>query len=272
MGKQASCRGCVYAWWEPGLWMRTLWSGFAARPVCGNQPDLPGLMRECPCTGICRNYRARPPVPAGENVKRIPLGNGCYTYVDKEDYEWLNQWHWHVYGGGYAARREKGKLILMHRQIMQPPKGRVVDHINGNGYDNTRANMRNITPRQNTHNRGKYAGSNSIYKGVWYDEQCHRWRARICCGKECFYLGYFDSEIEAARAYDRKAVELLGEFARLNFPEEWPSERRAQVYAEERKERRKRRGKRKGTKKTGRKVAARKTPRTATRRKTKARS
>ena len=270
MGKQSSRHGCVYAWWEAGMWMRSLWSGFPGRPVCANQPDLPGLMRECPCAGICRNYRARPPVPTGENVRRIPLGKGLHAYVDKEDYEQLNQWHWHVFGGGYAARREKGKLILMHRQIMQPPKGKVVDHINANGFDNTRANLRNITPRQNTHNRGKCAGSKSIYKGVFYDKQCHRWRARICFGKECFYLGYFDTEIEAARAYDRKAVELFGEFAGLNFPEEWPPERRAQVYAEGQKDRRKKPGKRKGTNRTGRKVAAHQKSRIAGRRKAKA--
>ena len=270
MGKQTSCHTCVYAWWDPGLWMRSLWSGFPARPVCGNQPGSPGRMKECPCAGICRNYRARPPVPTGDNVKRIPLGKGFYAYVDAEDYEWLNQWHWRVFSSSYAGRREKGKLILMHREIMQPPPGKVVDHINGNGFDNTRANMRNITPRQNRHNRGKYAGAASIYKGVGYDNRCHQWYAQIRFRKERFYLGSFDTEIEAARAYDRKAVELLGEFARLNFPEEWPPERRAQVVAEGRKARRKARGKKKGTNKDGRRVAARKTPQTATRRKTKA--
>jgi len=271
MGKQASCHTCVYAFWEAGLWMRTLWSGFPPRPVCGNQADSYGRMKECPCGGVCRNYRARPPVPTGENVKRIPLTNGFYAYVDAEDYEWLNQWHWQVCGAGYAMRREKGKMIFMHRQIMQPPKGKIVDHINGNGFDNTRANMRNITPRQNTRNRRAQVKSASIYKGVGYRKECRKWYARIQLDERSFFLGYFDTEIEAARAYDRKAVELFGEFAALNFPEEWPAERRAQVYAEGQKDRRKIRGKKKVAGRERRTVAARKEPRAARRRKTKAR-
>jgi len=272
MAKQATCHTCVYAYWDPGLWMRSLGSGFPARAVCGNQPDSPGLMKECPCGGICRNYRARPPVPTGENVKRIPLTKGFYAYVDAEDYEWLSQWHWHAHAGGYAARHEKGKLIFMHRQIMQPPKGKVVDHINANGFDNTRANLRNITPQQNSCNRSKQVGTISIYKGVDYDKKSDLWYARIRFHKEYLYLGCFHTEIEAARAYDRKAVELLGEFARLNFPEEWPPQRRAEVHAQSQKDRRKTCGKKKVRSKEDRTVAAREKPPTGRRRKTKARS
>jgi hypothetical protein len=220
-------------------------------------------MRECPCAGICRNYRFKPPVPTGEHVKRIPLTSGFYAYVDAADYEWLSQWRWRVYSGGYAGRLEKGKLIYMHRQIMKPPKRKFVDHINGNRYDNTRANLRNITPGQNMYNTGKQPGTTSIYKGVSYDRQSGQWVAQIQFRKESLHLGRFDTEIEAARAYDRGAVELLGEFARLNFPEEWPPQRRAQVYAEGPKDRRKARGKGKGINMAGRKVAARETPRTA---------
>lgn len=229
MVKPSTCHTCVYAHWDSGLWVRTLWSGFPAWPSCGNQPDSSGRMKECP-REICRNYRAKPPVPKGDTVKTIPLGGGVYAYVDAADYEWLKLWHWRVLSG-YATRREKRKTIFMHREIMQPPAAKVTDHVNGNKLDNTRANLRNVTPRQNVHNRRKRFGSTSIYKGVGYHKRRHRWYASIRLGKEYFHLGYFDAEVEAARAYDRGAVELFGEFARLNFPDQWPPERREEVHA-----------------------------------------
>jgi hypothetical protein len=210
-------------------------------------------------------------VPTGENVKRIPLTNGFYAYVDAEDYEWLTQWHWRAYSVGYAGRYEKGKLILMHRQIMQPPAGKVVDHVNGNGFDNTRANMRNITKRQNSCNQSKHADGASIYKGVARDERSGKWYAKIRSGDVRRRSPRFEDEAEAARAYDYMAVGVFGEFARLNFPEEWPAKRRARVHAQWQKENRKTRGKRKGPGKKGRKIAARKTPRTGRRHKAKAR-
>ena len=234
MAKQATCHSCVYAHWDPGMWLRTLASGFPAGPTCGNQPDSPGRMKECPIGTVCRNYRARPAVPKGDAVKTIPLGDGLYAYVDATDFEWLNQWTWRVCGA-YAARHEnrngKPKVIFMHREIMKPPKGKVTDHISGNKFDNTRANLRNITPQENQHNRRKQRNASSIYKGVSYSKPARRWKACLDCGKERFYLGYFDTEVEAARAYDCKAVEVFGEYARPNFPEEWPAKRRRQVHA-----------------------------------------
>ncbi len=254
MAKQATCHTCVYAHWDPGLWMRTLWSGFATRPTCGNQPDSYGRMKECPPGTVCRNYRVRPPVPQGESVKTIPLGDGLYAYVDAADFEWLNQWTWRMLSGyavRYAYRNGKSMVVFMHREIMRPPKGKVTDHANGNRLDNTRANLRNITHRQNQHNKKKQRGASSIYKGVSYSKWARRWQARVTCGKERFHLGYFDSEVEAARAYDRVAVGMFGEFARLNFPEEWPAERRAEVHAQWQKENRKTRGKKKVRSKKG---------------------
>ena len=251
MTKQATCHSCVYAHWDPGLWMRTLWSGFPAGPTCGNQPDSYGRMKECP-HAVCRNYRARPLVPAGENVRQIPLTGGFYAYVDAADYEWLSRWRWRACSGGYAGRYEKGKLIYMHREIMRPPKGKVVDHINGNGFDNTRANMRNTTRKENMHNKGKHAGTVSIYKGIGRQKRTGRWYARIWFQGERLWLGYFAQEVEAARAYDYKAVEVFGEFARLNFPEEWPAERRAQVHAQWQKDSRKVHGKTKARDRGGR--------------------
>ena len=232
---QATCHTCVYARWDSGLWVRTMWSGFPARPTCGNQPESYGRMKECPCKEVCRNYRVRPPVPQGEGVKTIPLGDGVYAYVDAADYEWLNQYQWRLCSGGYAGRHvnRNGKhlLLFMHREIMTPEEGKIVDHASGNKLDNTRANLRNITPQENQQNRRKQRGSSSIYKGVTYCKATGRWRARVDRGKERYYLGQFDTEVEAARAYDCKAVELFGEFARPNFPDEWPAEKRRKAHA-----------------------------------------
>ncbi len=119
----------------------------------------------------------------------------------------------------------------MHRQIMQPPKGMIVDHINGNGFDNTRINLRNTTRRQNMNYKGKHVGTASIYKGVARDKRSGKWYAEIRSGNARPRSTLFAEEVEAARAYDRMAIELFREYARLNLPQEWPPERRAQVYA-----------------------------------------
>jgi hypothetical protein len=231
MAQAASCHTCIYAYWDRGLWLRTLWSGFPAGPMCANHTDSPGRLKECPSGRVCRNYRPRPPTPKGENVKLIPLDGGFYAYVDAEDFEWLNQWRWHVCGSGYAGRHENGKLIFMHRAIMKPPKGMVVDHINGNRFDNTRANLRNVTPQENLHNTRKQAGTSSIYKGIYYQKNMGKWYAEAKYRGARSRAGPFEEEAEAGRAYDRMAVELFGERAWPNFPEEWPPERRARVYA-----------------------------------------
>ncbi len=242
MATQASCHSCVYARWDAGLWLRTLGSGFPAGPRCGNQPDSYGRMKECPVGKVCRNYRVRPPGPKGEAVKLVPLGDGLYAYVDAADFEWLNQWHWRVFSGGYAGRYEDGKMIYMHREIMKPPKGKVTDHINGNKFDNTRANLRNITAGENMHNKIKQPGVSSVYKGVCYCKAARRWRAQVDCDGKQHRLGYFDDEVEAARAYDYRAVQVFGECARPNFPEEWPARRRRQVHGRWLRERAKQKG------------------------------
>jgi len=103
---------------------------------------------------------------------------------------------------------------------MQPPPGMMIDHINGNGLDDRRANMRTCTNQQNMRNLRKRRSGSSIYKGVYYDKRRRTWYARICHNGKNIHLGTFATEIEAARAYDRAARRLFGEFARLNFPDE----------------------------------------------------
>jgi len=230
MAQIPTCHNCAYAYFDRCRWLVTVGIGWPSRPVCANHPGSFGRMHPTPVGGVCRNYRPTAPTPEGE-VKQIPLGDGIYAYVDAADYEWLSQWTWHL-NTGYAVRYEKGKLIYMHREIMQPPKGKIVDHKNRNKLDNTRDNLRVCTPRENACNRDKRRGTSSRFRGVCYSKRYGKWYAAIKSEGKCIYLGYFTEEVEAARAYDRKAVELFGEIVRLNFPEEWPAQRRQEVYAE----------------------------------------
>ena len=226
---ERTCLNCVYVCCEPGEWLRRLARGEPLVPMCANHPQWPGQFREVPGTP-CRNYRPKPGTPDGD-IKRIPLDNGLYALVDAADYEWLSRHKWHCNGSGYAARREKGKLILMHREIMPPPRGLVVDHVNRNKLDNCRSNLRVCTHAENLRNRPQKRGSSSRFRGVGRRKDRKRCYARLVFEGKQIWLGCFDDEVEAARAYDRMAVELGIVFARLNFPEEWPPERRQEVYA-----------------------------------------
>ncbi len=90
----------------------------------------------------------------------------------------------------------------MHRQIMQTPAGMVVDHKNRNKLDNTRANLRNVTPAENARNRSKPRGTSSRFLGVSYDKMCRKYQAQVNYQDRLRYIGFFADEIEAARARD----------------------------------------------------------------------
>jgi hypothetical protein len=157
-----------------------------------------------------------------EGYGLIPLTQGKFAIVDAEDYDWLNQYNWCAgknKGTFYAHRGSNGKTVLMHREIMRAPKGVVCDHRNHNRLDNRKSNLRLCTPAQNQYNKRPKKGCASRYKGVAWRRDSEKWRAQIGYNHKKIHLGNFDHEIEAAMAYDDKAVELFGEFAYLNFPE-----------------------------------------------------
>ncbi len=173
-----------------------------------------------------RNPSDEAPAP----VAALP-DDGHYAIVDAADYEWLSQYNWRLQNG-YAVRRDKTRTTHMHREIMDLPKGMMVDHINHNKRANRRASLRICTPQQNTHNNGKHADSSSRFKDVGYSKDREKWFAKIWFEGRRIWLGCFLDETEAARAYDGAAVEHFGAFAHLNFPDECPPDRRAQVHAQ----------------------------------------
>jgi hypothetical protein len=107
----------------------------------------------------------------------------------------------------------------MHREIRRTPRELVCDHVNRNGLDNRKQNLRNCTARENNLNVGARKGATSRYKGVYLNRRMKKWAACIKSGDRKIHLGYFKSEQAAAQAYDRAAKELFGEFAYLNFPQ-----------------------------------------------------
>lgn len=165
-----------------------------------------------------------PPTWNHRIMKQISLTQGKVAIVDDEDFDRLNAHKWYAHknrGLYYAARHNvvgnKRGIIYMHREILGVLPGLEIDHKNGNGLDNRRVNLRICTHSDNQRNRGVHKGEKrSRFKGVSWDNRGKKWRARIGCPQQ--YLGYFDSEIEAARQYDEKAEQLFGKFARLNFP------------------------------------------------------
>lgn len=162
-------------------------------------------------------------------MKLIYLTKDQHTLVDDEDFEMLSKYKWCVTnrnGKLYAVRgRRKAelpgtKLISMHRQLTGVLEGMDVDHINGDGLDNRRENLRACSHADNQKSHKKHNSwggrpTASVFKGVHWHNKNSKWCAKVSNK----YIGSFRSEVEAAKAYDAKARELFGEFAKTNFQE-----------------------------------------------------
>jgi hypothetical protein len=160
-------------------------------------------------------------------MKEIQLTQGKVALVDDEDFEYLNQWRWCLRGTGngkfYAIRgfRKSKKCnvtcsISMHRQLMKPEKGYVIDHLDGNTLNNQKNNLRICTQSQNIANSKISILNTSGYKGVRYNKQNKRYYAVITFNRRAISLGGYIDIIDAARAYNKAAIKFHGEFANLN--------------------------------------------------------
>ncbi len=168
--------------------------------------------------------------------RRVKVLPDKYAKVDPGDFHKISQYTWWAKEGSgkYAAVRllpggNCGMVVYMHRQIMNPPEGKLVDHINRDSMDNRRENLRFATKGQNNMNQSGRKGTSSKYKGVsWYKSR-KLWRAMIKVNGKRKSLGYFESEAEAAKVYDEAARKYHGEFAYQNFSEEQALTRRAKI-------------------------------------------
>ena len=154
----------------------------------------------------------------------IKLNRGYESIIDDDDFIRISQYKWKVIDNKgrsdlkYSVAYLKDKAILMHRLIMNPPNDMCIDHIDGNGLNNQKSNLRQATHTQNLRNSKKKTPGSSIYKGVYFCPRINHYRARITLDGKRISLGYFLSEKDAGLAYDKAAKELFGEFCNLNFP------------------------------------------------------
>jgi hypothetical protein len=226
------CENCEFAVPAGNLRSLTL--------ICNHKADsnIPWQVVESDdsCTNFERSRELAPPditAALAEGAKLLPLSQNKFAIVDADDYDRLSKYKWclsrtphtnyaltrlRIKARPVKGKRPKRKTLMMHRFITNAPRHLVVDHINHNGLDNRKTNLRLCTRAQNCRNRRPFRLNGSRYKGVSWDKQRKLFLAAIRCNGKYYNLGRFKSETKAAKAYDKKAIELFGEFAYLNFP------------------------------------------------------
>lgn len=157
-------------------------------------------------------------------MKKLYLRHGGHCIVDEKDYDFLNQWSWteskgkrtsYVIRSFYSKVTKKSKTIMMHRIILGlTTKDFVADHINKNGLDNRRENLRAISYSNNSVTKNVYRNKSSNYRGVFLVNG--KFISQIRLNGKQIYLGSFISELTAAEAYNKAAIKYHGEFANLN--------------------------------------------------------
>jgi hypothetical protein len=159
--------------------------------------------------------------------KQIQLQHGRVALVDSADFDLVRRYRWRLHQlphGTYVLARVytsgQIKRVYMHRLILGLTNPlELADHINGDGLDNRRSNLRVANRSENACNSGKRVNNTSGFKGVSFFKRYQRFRATICVNGKQVHIGYYDTAEVAARAYDARAIEVHGAFAYLNFKE-----------------------------------------------------
>lgn len=156
------------------------------------------------------------------DVARVPLSQGLFALIDSADADLVGKYNWCVRQGKwgpYAMRAKKiggiKHYIYLHRFIMRPADGLMVDHKNRDGLDNRRCNLRICTASQNNGNKTIQKNNTSGFKGVTWSKANRRWVAQIVVNKKNIYLGSSANAEIAAELYRKAAAEFHGEFARF---------------------------------------------------------
>jgi len=225
MPTEKRCDNCTFSTYATG----------PGRPglICRQKKTSEGRWKSVPLLHKCSNFHpSRAANPDNSAPRLIPLTRGQFAIVDAKDYPELSKYTWFAEGGQrtyYAVRKQNGKSIKMHRQIMNAPPHLVVDHIDHNGRNNRNANLRLATFTQNCQNQQRSKHKTSKYKGVHWHKTQKRWAAQITANKKSNHLGYFKNETAAAHAYDNAAKKLHGSFAAPNFPNSAQLDRSANI-------------------------------------------
>ncbi len=230
MNQAENCHNCVFSRWNPGQWMASLSSGFprgprapisritpatAGVPAGAGVPELSGPAADA-------QGRDGQDDPRGRRALRLRGRRGLRVAqsVDLDPAQRI-----------CGAIREATSRSTCTARSSSRPKGKVVDHKNRNKLDDTRENLRVCTHEENARNRSKPRGSASRFLGVGYDRHRRKWYANLGVEGKAIWLGYFEDEIEAARATITRRSSWPASSPNLNFPEEWPPERIREVYA-----------------------------------------
>lgn len=183
---------------------------------CGNMTKIRGDSLTTGNSKSCGRCQINKYSIMGDIVVGITSIGQVFIF-DTKNYSMVKKYTWSISTNGYVVTNlGYGEILTLHSLILGNKRGLFIDHISRNKLDNRIQNLRHVTHQQNTHNSGINKNNSTGYKGVYFDKSRKKYASEIMCSRKKYYLGRFDTAIEAAKAYNQKAIELFGEYAFLN--------------------------------------------------------